>query len=134
MECPILIYDNSCGPCTRYARCVDAMLGGRITMVGHHTAEGRALKSRIFPDGYGGEEMSWFVDSGMAHGGRSGLLRLLSYMLKAPRLRRPRERYPKNVFDSTQCEAGCDTAGGAVQRARSLLCTGRTITVPKGAC
>lgn len=47
MKRPIVIYDNLCTSCTSYAKYVDRLAKGRITMVGHYTLEGENLKKKF---------------------------------------------------------------------------------------
>ena len=70
MHYPILIYDNLCTSCTNFARVINYVFGGKITMLGHYTAQGKEFKETIFPENYDGTEMSWFVTEKKAYGGR----------------------------------------------------------------
>ena len=72
MNYPVLIYDNRCSSCTDYARLVSRILNDRITMIGHYTEKGMEFKRKIFPEGYGGLEMSWFVTESKGIRGQQG--------------------------------------------------------------
>ena len=84
---PILIYDDRCYHCSRFAAMVKSLGGKNIFIVGHYTDLGRHIKSEIFPEGYDATRMFWFVSEKMAYGGRAGVLPLLAALL-AKRSRR----------------------------------------------
>ena len=77
MQYPVLIYDNLCTSCTSFAKIINRILDGKITMLGHYTPQGREFKETIFPENYDGTEMSWFVTEKKAYGGRKGLEQLM---------------------------------------------------------
>ncbi|MDE1863282.1 MAG: hypothetical protein KGI33_10260 [Thaumarchaeota archaeon] len=74
---PILIYDDTCYHCSRFASIVKAIAGGKMLIVGHYTELGREIKSHIFPADYDPTGMFWFVTGKAAYGGRAGVLPLL---------------------------------------------------------
>ena len=127
MKRPIIIYDNLCKSCTSYAKYVDKILRGKITMIGHYTKEGEKIKSEIFPDNYKGLEMSWFVTENHAYGGRKGLEHILRYMLKKTK----REGFKKNQFDFSKCDTGCSSVKGVLFRSGSILTRSKVIPIKK---
>ncbi len=122
MNYPVLIYDNLCSPCMDYARLVNSILDGRITMIGHHTKQGTEFKQGIFPKGYDGLEMSWFVTDTKAYGGSRGLWQLIRYVFSAKH-----GRFPENVFDQGACSAECSSIRGMAVRTRSIIVDGAVI-------
>lgn len=122
MDYPVLIYDNRCLSCTDYARIVNRILSGKITMIGHYTERGMELKRSIFPEGYDGLEMSWFVTESKAYGGSRGLWRLIKYALSARR-----GEFAENVFDQNACTAECVSIRGMASRTRSIIVDGAVI-------
>ena len=127
MKRPIVIYDNLCKSCTSYAKYVDKMVGGRITMIGHYTKEGEKIKSEIFPDNYKGLEMSWFVTENHAYGGRKGLEHILRYMLQKTK----ENGFEKNQFDFSKCETDCSSVKGVLFRSCSILTRSKVISIKK---
>ncbi len=125
MNYPVLIYDNLCSPCTDYARLVNSILNGRITMIGHYTKQGTEFKQEIFPNGYDGLEMSWFVTEAKAYGGSRGLWQLIMYVFSAKH--DDDERFPENVFDLGACSAECSSIRGMAVRTRSIIVDGAVI-------
>lgn len=122
MNYPVLIYDNQCSSCTDYARLVSRVLNDRITMIGHYTEQGMDLKRKIFPDGYDGLEMSWFVTESKAYGGNRGLWRLIRYVLSTKH-----GKFAENVFDQSVCSTECGSIKEMASRTRSIIVDGAVI-------
>ncbi len=79
---PILIYDNFCYSCTKFAQISRILSRDRIYLVGHYTDEGQEIKACVFPDGFDSNTMFWMVTARGAFGARSGLLPLVSEIIK----------------------------------------------------
>ena len=122
MEYPVLIYDNLCNSCTNFAKMVNMLFRGKITMLGHHTPQGKEFKQSIFAENYDGAEMSWFVTKTKAHGGRKVLQQIIRYMLSAKR-----GTYPINTFDLNECTTDCYTVKGVMFRSCSILSSSKVI-------
>lgn len=114
---PILIYDNQCYSCTKYAKIVNRMVSKKCLIVGHYTPLGKEIKKQLFPKDYEGLEMSWFIIAGVAYGGRSGLLRLIKFIL----FERKKDVYVDNEFDLTACSTDCNTVKILLQRSFSIF-------------
>jgi hypothetical protein len=54
----------------------------RIHIVGHYTQESSRIKSAVFPDGFNANDMFWIVTCKGAFGARSGLLPLISEIVR----------------------------------------------------
>ena len=136
-ETPLVVYDDLCGPCTSFASAVGRIAGGRIPLVGHHTALGRRLREHAL-GGDSALDMFWVVEDGAAHGGRSALLPLLRAVLScggrphAGALSRPDRGGGEGCDRAHARECGC--RGGpqsAVARTAGLLARpGRSLPVP----
>ena len=124
---PILIYDNLCYSCTKYAKIVNSLVRNKCLIVGHYTPSGKEIKKQLFPKDYEGLEMSWFIIDGYAHGGRAGLFRLIRYML----FERKKGRYTKNEFRLTECTTACKTVKGIFLRSCSIVTTYKKFGVPQ---
>ena len=125
MKRPIVIYDNLCTSCTSYAKYVDKIARGRITMVGHYTKEGEDLKAEIFPEDYKGLEMSWFVTNDHAYGGRKGLEHIIKYLLFSPK----EDGFERNYFDSSECTMDCYTVKGVLFTSCSIITMSKVISI-----
>lgn len=125
---PALIYDDMCASCTAYARIVNKLVNGKITMVGHHSKAGKEFKNKIFPQGYKGLEMSWFVTPDTAYGGSKGLRKLLGYIFSLNRFA-DKQNFQKNEFDYSRCSSDCKSVHGVMFRSQSILREGKTIPI-----
>ena len=128
MNFPVLIYDDMCKSCTAYAKIVNKLVNGKITMIGHYTEAGKEFKNEIFPQGYEGLEMSWFVTPDTAFGGSRGLRKLLRYMF-SPKKFTGKKNFQKNEFDYSKCSSDCSTVQGVMFRSLSILKESKTIPI-----
>jgi len=104
---PILIYDNFCTSCTRFAHLSRTLSRNRIYLVGHYTNEGQKIKSKVFPKDFDANKMFWMVTNKGAFGARSGLLPLCSEIVKG--LFGTGERIdPKMVSNIEQSDLVCN--------------------------
>ena len=115
---PVVLYDNECSSCTAFARAVDAASRRRLSMVGHYTDLGAGLGGAI---GEGAREMFWVIDGGVAHGGRAGLARLASVVVRG---RGARSRV---LMGSGACSDACGGARSVIFRSCSALSRSRTV-------
>jgi hypothetical protein len=75
---PLLIYDDKCYSCTKFARIASRLSRGWIRIAGHYySLEAKEAKSIIFPPGYDPSGMFWLVNASGAFGARSGLPRVI---------------------------------------------------------
>jgi hypothetical protein len=124
---PILIYDNLCYSCTRYARIVNKLVQNKCLIVGHYTLLGKEIKKQLFPKDYDGLEMSWFIIDENAYGGRAGLFRLMRYIL----FERKKGSHLKNEFNLTECGMDCKTAKGTLLRSYNIITMHKKFTISK---
>jgi hypothetical protein len=118
---PILIYDDSCFHCSKFASIVKSFAGKNIAIVGHYTDLGKEIKSKIFPKDYDSTRMFWFVTNKMAYGGRAGVFPLLLCMLT----RRPRNSTLKDI--PLTYGNDCKTTKAFFMRAKTLLSNSQKI-------
>ncbi len=114
---PILIYDDLCYSCTKFAKMANTLCKQKITIIGHYSESGGKIKKNFFPKGYEGLEMFWFINKGFAFGGRSGLEELVNYIL----FDKKTGIYPKNIFKLAQCTTDCKTVKGVFIRSHSII-------------
>lgn len=76
-ERPLLIYDDKCYSCTKFAKVASTLSRGWIRAAGHYySKEAMEAKAAVFPAGYDATKMFWLVNRRGAFGARSGLLPL----------------------------------------------------------
>ncbi|MFQ5921068.1 MAG: hypothetical protein ACE5JV_03530 [Nitrososphaerales archaeon] len=128
---PVLIYDNYCVACTRFAKTSVTLSRNRIYAVGHYTAEGMRIKSRIFPKRVDAESMFWLVGDRKAFGGRSGLLPLAREIVKG--MFGVGEKVParsEGAEEEVACDIEsmpCSTPRGLFSRVYGLLRNGKKV-------
>ena len=123
---PILIYDNLCYSCTKYAKIVNDITNNKCLIVGHYAQHGKEIKQKLFPQGYEGLEMSWFIIDGVAYGGRSGFFRLIQFILFGRKKIDP----INNEFDLSKCDIACKTTKTLLRRSISLFVMHKKFNVP----
>ncbi len=73
---PILLFDNDCGVCSRFARFVVRGSKNWVETVGLTTGRGLNIKAEFFETRDRPDEMFWLLIGDTGFGGRSGLLPL----------------------------------------------------------
>src|SRR3972149_9197961 len=77
---PLVLYDNQCYLCVKFAKFVNFLARGRLRIVGHYTDLGKKLRDDILDSS--ALEMFWFVNRKTAYGGRAALLPLMSAIIR----------------------------------------------------
>ena len=72
---PIVIYDNACHLCIKFANSVNFLARGKIALVGHYSEMGENIRKEYLDSN--ATEMFWFIDGENAYGGRAALLPLI---------------------------------------------------------
>jgi len=98
-ERPLLIYDNKCLSCTKFARWASTLSRGRIKTAGHYSDSAERIKKLIFPTNYDSTTMFWIVNKSGAYGARSALLPLLKEIIKG---------IPKKMENIDNYQVTCD--------------------------
>ena len=79
---PLLIYDDKCSSCTKFAKAVNIVSKGWIRTAGHYySKEADEARKLIFPLGYNATKMFWLIDSQGAYGARSGLIPVIKEII-----------------------------------------------------
>ncbi|HSA97883.1 MAG TPA: hypothetical protein VLF17_02265 [Candidatus Nitrosotenuis sp.] len=118
---PLVIYDNRCYLCAKFAQIVSFAAGGRLLLVGHYTDLGKDIRDQILDSG--ALEMFWFVDGKTAFGGRAALIPLLSAIV------RKRGSASSGITDTGQCGTECRSAKAVFLRSASILSHSRKIRI-----
>jgi hypothetical protein len=79
---PLLIYDDKCSSCTRFAKTVNTLSRGRIRIAGHYySQEAIEAKQLVFPTNYDSTKMFWLINKKGAYGARLGLIQVVKEMI-----------------------------------------------------
>ena len=80
---PLLIYDDRCSSCSKFALWARRLSGGWIRLAGHYySSEASKVKKSIFPDNYDPTQMFWLINENGAFGARSGLMEVFKEIIR----------------------------------------------------
>ncbi|WP_428326359.1 hypothetical protein [Nitrosopumilus sp.] len=113
LDFPIVVFDNQCYLCVKFAKVVDFFARGKMKMIGHYTKEGENIREKILNES--ALEMFWFIDQKKAYGGRSALLPLVKTILL-----NKSKKFPKVETDN-QCTQDCKSVKAVFLRSASLI-------------
>ena len=112
---PIVIYDDRCYLCSRFASIVHIFAKNKILIVGHYSDVGMRIKSEVFKEEYDSTIMFWFITRKTAYGGRAAILPLLQSILMS------KSRAKLEYSPSMNCTKECRTSRALFTRTKSLL-------------
>ena len=121
---PVMIYDDRCYLCSKFARVIQIVAKNKILIVGHYTEFGIKIKSEIFHENYDSTRMFWLVTKKVAYGGRAAILPLLCCIIGS-KLKNQQLPYDKLVT----CSQKCKTTKDFFMRTKSLLSNSEKITL-----
>ncbi len=116
---PIVVYDNQCYLCVKFARFVDFFARGKMTMVGHYSDFGIKIRNEILDES--ALDMFWFIDKKRAYGGRAALLPLVKSIFSKKTKNTSTMNIDKN------CQQDCKTVKAVFLISSSLLTNSRKI-------
>ena len=118
---PLVIYDDRCYLCSKFASVVHAFAKDKILIVGHYSDIGMKIKSEIFDNNYDSTTMFWFVIKKTAYGGRAAILPLMSSILTG------KSRDHLDYDSSSSCSEDCKTPRAFFMRTGSLFSNSKKI-------
>jgi len=116
---PIVVYDNLCYLCTKFAKIVNFLARGNLTIIGHYTNQGEEIRNQILDDS--ALEMFWLIDEKIAYGGRVALVPLIHAILTSKK-----KKYSYIEFE-TKCQQECKTVKSVFIRSASLFSNSKKI-------
>ncbi|MFQ5940997.1 MAG: hypothetical protein ACE5KA_04785 [Nitrososphaerales archaeon] len=126
---PLLLYDDTCYLCGKFADTVRRLSCGSIDIVGHYSNQGISIRSKIFPKGFDPTSMFWFVTETQAFGGRSGLFPVAVEIVKNIfRSSSKKEMYSINIPCSDE-EMSCNATADFVKRVSMLMKNGKKFKI-----
>ena len=117
---PLVIYDNQCYLCVKFAKFVNFLARGRLRIVGHYTELGKKLRDTVLDSS--ALEMFWFVNEHTAYGGRAALLPLISAIFHA-------NGSKTELSIQESCDLECKTTKAVFLRSASLLSNSKRIEI-----
>lgn len=121
MMVPLVIYDNQCYLCTKFAKAVNFLARGKLLLVGHYTELGEKLRKQILDSS--ALEMFWFVDGKTAFGGRAALVPLISAIIQS------KGSGNKEFEYNEACGMECKNAKAVFVRSASLLTNSKKLAI-----
>lgn len=118
---PVVIYDNACHLCAKFASAVNFFARGKISLVGHYSEKGEELRKKYLDSS--ATEMFWFIDEKNAYGGRAALLPLIWEILFSKR-----RTQGQTIVEET-CDARCKSPNAVFVRSASLLTHSKKIKI-----
>ena len=116
---PIVVYDDQCYLCTKFAKIINFLARGNLTIIGHYSNRGEEIRNQILDES--ALDMFWLIDEKTAHGGRVALFPLIRSIITSKK-----EKSNKIKFESN-CEQECKTAKSVFLRSASLLSNSKKI-------
>lgn len=112
---PLVIYDDRCYLCSKFASVVHIFARNKILIIGHYSETGMKIKSEIFEGDYDPTTMFWFITKNTAYGGRAAVLPLILNIFSG------RSRNHIGYQPSSSCSQDCKTPRAFFMRTKSLL-------------
>ncbi len=116
---PIVVFDNQCYLCVKFAKFVDFFARGKMTMVGHYSDFGTKIRNEILDES--ALDMFWFIDKKRAYGGRAALFPLMKSIFSKKTEKSSSMRVDEN------CQQDCKTVKAVFLRSSSLLTNSKKI-------
>ncbi len=116
---PIVVFDNQCYLCVKFAKFVDFFARGKMTMVGHYSDFGTKIRNEILDES--ALDMFWFIDKKMAYGGRAALFPLMKSIFSKKTEKSSSMRVDEN------CQQDCKTVKAVFLRSSSLFTNSKKI-------
>ena len=118
---PLVIYDNQCRVCIKFAKIVNYLAKGKLRLIGHYTDFGKQIRENFLDQS--ALEMFWFIDSKTAYGGRAALGPLFSAILHV------KDNNSENMVFQESCDIKCNDTAAVFFRSVSLLTNSRKIKI-----
>jgi predicted DCC family thiol-disulfide oxidoreductase YuxK len=120
---PVVIYDDKCYLCSKFAKIINLFARRRLLIVGHYSDFGMKFKSNVFPKDYDSTKMFWFVNNKTAYGGRAALIPLITTILTS------KIKSPLRFEIQSSCSTECKTPKAVFLRSKSLFTNSNKISL-----
>ena len=118
-EIPIVLFDDQCYVCIKFATIVNFLARGKITMVGHYSNFGIKIRNEILDQS--ALEMFWFIDEKRASGGRAALFPLIKSVFST------KSRKRKFAQLDNICSKDCKSVKSVFVRSFTLITSSKKI-------
>jgi predicted DCC family thiol-disulfide oxidoreductase YuxK len=116
---PIVLFDDQCYVCIKFATIVNFLARGKITMIGHYSDFGIKIRNEILDES--ALEMFWFIDEKRASGGRAALFPLIKSIFST--------KTKKSKFTQIDniCSQNCKSTKSVFVRSFTLITNSKKI-------
>ncbi|KER07076.1 hypothetical protein AAA799E16_00006 [Marine Group I thaumarchaeote SCGC AAA799-E16] len=121
LDFPIIVFDNQCYLCVKFAKFVNFFARGKMKMIGHYTKQGEMIRGKILDES--ALEMFWFIDEKKAYGGRSALLPVIKTIFS-----NKSKKFPITGINE-QCSQNCKSVKAVFVRSTSLISNNKIIKI-----
>jgi len=118
-EIPIVLFDDQCYICIKFAIIVNFLARGKITMIGHYSNFGIKIRNEILDES--ALEMFWFIDEKRASGGRAALFPLIKSIFLS------KSRKSKFAQLDNICSEDCKNTKAVFLRSYTLITNSKKI-------
>lgn len=120
--CPVILYDDKCYLCSKFAKIVNFFSRNSITFIGHYTKLGEHIRENYLDSS--ALEMFWLINNKTAFGGRAAIIPLIIHILSHTKNRKTQQR-----IDSDVCNDKCNRFDSVFLRSASLLLNCKKIKI-----
>jgi len=119
---PLLIYDDKCSLCAKFAKTARILSKGWIRTGGHYySQEAIEAKKLVFPADYDSTRMFWLIKKDGAYGARSGLLPVAKEVFKGIFKREDKNQENYIIACDYNGEMSCMSARSTIKRIVNML-------------
>ncbi len=116
---PILLFDNQCYLCMKFAKTVNFFARSKITVIGHYSEFGKKIREEILDET--ALDMFWLITKKRAYGGRAALLPLIKSILIE------KTGKTSTIGIDEKCQQGCKTVKAVFLRSASMITNSKII-------
>jgi len=116
---PIVLFDNQCYLCMKFAKTINYFARGKISMVGHYSEFGEKIRKEILDET--ALDMFWFITKKRAYGGRAALLPLIKSIFNE------KSKKSSAIKIDKECQQDCKTVKAVFVRSTSLITNSKII-------
>ncbi len=116
---PILLFDNQCYLCMKFAKTVNFFARSKITVIGHYSEFGKKIREEILDET--ALDMFWLITKKRAYGGRAALLPLIKSILIE------KTGKTSTIRIDEKCQQGCKTVKAVFLRSASMITNSKII-------
>ena len=118
-EIPIVLFDDQCYVCIKFAIIVNFLARGKITMIGHYSNFGIKIRNEILDET--ALEMFWFIDEKRASGGRAAIFPLIKSIFST------KSKKTKFAQHDEICSEDCKSVKAVFVRSFTLITNSKKI-------